>query len=67
MNCEVLYFVLRLFQFKSFYEKNGFLCLSLQYFINLDKDTFYNDDRIFCTKMIMETDMFFISYKIIIQ
>ena len=26
-NCEVLYFVLRLFPFKSFYEENGFLCL----------------------------------------
>ena len=24
--------------------------------MNLDKDTCYNDDRIFCTKMIMETD-----------
>ena len=35
----------------------------MQYFINLDKDTCYNDDRIFCTKMIMETDTFFISYK----
>ena len=35
----------------------------MQYFINLDKDTCYNDDRIFCTKMIMETDAFFISYK----
>ena len=27
VNCEVLYFVLRLFPFKSFYEENGFLCL----------------------------------------
>ena len=35
----------------------------MQYFINLDKDTCYNVDRIFCTKMIMETDTFFISYK----
>ena len=26
VNCKVLYFVLRLFPFKSFYEKNGFLC-----------------------------------------
>ena len=24
VNCEVLYFVLRLFPFKSFYEENGF-------------------------------------------
>ena len=30
----------------------------MQYFINLDKDTGYNDDRIFCTEMIMETDTF---------
>ena len=29
----------------------------------MDKDTCYNDDRIFCTKMIMETDTFFRSYK----
>ena len=35
----------------------------MQYFINLDKDTCYNDDRIFCTKMNMQTDTFFISYK----
>ena len=35
----------------------------MQYFINLDKDTCYNDDRIFCTKMIMETDTCSISYK----
>ena len=27
VNCEVLYFVLRPFPFKSFYEENGFLCL----------------------------------------
>ena len=27
VNCEVLYLVLRLFPFKSFYEENGFLCL----------------------------------------
>ena len=27
VNCEVLYFVLRLYPFKSFYEENGFLCL----------------------------------------
>ena len=27
VNCEVLYFVLRLFPFKSFYKENGFLCL----------------------------------------
>ena len=27
VNCEVLYFVLRLFPCKSFYEENGFLCL----------------------------------------
>ena len=27
VNCEVLYFVLRLFPFKSFYEENCFLCL----------------------------------------
>ena len=27
VNCKVLYFVLRLFPFKSFYEENGFLCL----------------------------------------
>ena len=27
VNCEVLYFVLRLFPFKSFYEENGFLCI----------------------------------------
>ena len=27
VNCEVLYFVLRLFPFMSFYEENGFLCL----------------------------------------
>ena len=27
VNCEVLYFVLRLFPFKSFYEENGFICL----------------------------------------
>ena len=27
VNCEVLYFVLRLFPIKSFYEENGFLCL----------------------------------------
>ena len=27
VNCEVLYFVLRLFPFKSFYEENVFLCL----------------------------------------
>ena len=32
----------------------------VQYFINLDKDTCYNDDKIFCTKMIMETDMLYI-------
>ena len=44
VNCEVLYFVLRLFPFKSFYEENGFLCLSVQYFINLDKDNCYNVD-----------------------
>ena len=43
------------------------LCLYVQYLINLDKVTYYNDDRIFCTKMIMETDTFFISYKNIIQ
>ena len=30
--------------------------------MNLDKDTCCNDDGIFCTKMIMETDTFFISY-----
>ena len=35
----------------------------MHYCINLDKDTCYNDDRIFCTKMIMETDTFFVSYK----
>ena len=35
----------------------------MQYFINLDKDTCYNDNRIFCTKTIMETDTFFRSYK----
>ena len=35
----------------------------MQYFINLDKDICYNVDRIFCTKIIMETDTFFISYK----
>ena len=29
-------------------------------FHNLDKDTCYNHDRIFCTKMIMETDIFFV-------
>ena len=29
----------------------------------LDKDNGYNVDRIFCTKMIMETGSFFISYK----
>ena len=28
VNCKVLYFVLRLFPFKSFYEENGFLSLS---------------------------------------
>ena len=27
VNCKVLYFVLRLFPFKSFYVENGFLCL----------------------------------------
>ena len=27
VNCEVLYFVLRLFPFNSFYEENDFLCL----------------------------------------
>ena len=27
VKCEVLYFVLRLFPFKSFYEENGSLCL----------------------------------------
>ena len=32
-------------------------------FINLDKETCYNDDRIFCTKMIRETDTYFRSYK----
>ena len=32
-------------------------------FQNLDKDNCYNDDRIFCTKMIMETDTFFRSCK----
>ena len=41
----------------------GFLCLSVQYFINLDGDNCYNFDRIFFTKIIMETDAFFISYK----
>ena len=35
----------------------------MQYFINLDKDTCYNVDTIFCTKVIMKTDTFFISYK----
>ena len=35
----------------------------MQYFINLDKGTCYNDDIIFCTKMITETDTFFISYR----
>ena len=35
----------------------------MQYFINLDKDTCYNDYRMFCTKMIMETDTFFRSHK----
>ena len=35
----------------------------MQYFINFYKDTCYNDDRIFCRKMIMETDTFFTSYK----
>ena len=27
VNCEVLYFVLRLFPFRSFCEEDGFLCL----------------------------------------
>ena len=39
----------------------------MQYFINLDKDTCYNVDRIFCTKMIMETDTFLEVIKNIIQ
>ena len=47
--------------------ENGFLCLYVQYFINLDKDTCYNDDRIFCAKMIMETDTFLEVIKNIIQ
>ena len=37
----------------------------MQYFINLDKDNCYNVDRIFCMTIIMETDTFFISYKLL--
>ena len=59
---KVLYFVLRFFPFKSFMRRMIFMSLSA-IFINLDKDNCYNVDRIFCTKMIMETDTFFISYK----
>ena len=29
----------------------------------MDKDNCYNVDRIFCTKIIMETDTLFIGYK----
>ena len=59
--------------FWDFFHSNQFMRRMVFYmslsaiFINLDKDTCHNDDRIFCTKMIMETDIFFISYKNIIQ
>ena len=59
VECELwsIALCLRLFPFKSFYEENGFLCILSTIFHKL------GDERIFCMKMIMETDIFLISYK----